>query len=203
MSPADFTDIPVTHVLYLHGFRSSPLSFKAQALARWVERHRPGTHWWCPALPPSPRQSCDQIAAGTAAWPLESTLVFGSSLGGFYATWLAQQRGFRAVLLNPAIDPARDLSHHIGSHPLWHDPSQQLYFAPEFVDELRALQFGPLKHPERLLAVLGTDDEVLSFAEMQNAYARCPQWVVQGGDHGLSGFESMIDDIAAQVGWRI
>ncbi|HEY2978259.1 MAG TPA: YqiA/YcfP family alpha/beta fold hydrolase, partial [Burkholderiaceae bacterium] len=38
----------LSHLLYLHGFRSSPKSFKAQRLAAWLAAHRPDVTWWCP-----------------------------------------------------------------------------------------------------------------------------------------------------------
>ncbi len=105
---------PTTHLLYLHGFRSSPQSTKAQQMAHLVAITLPHLTWWCPQLPPSPQAAADLIAQGTADWPSHSMAVMGSSLGGFYATWLAAQRGCPAVLINPAIDPARDLTRYIG-----------------------------------------------------------------------------------------
>ena len=98
---------PITHLLYLHGFRSSPKSFKARMMADWLARHRPDVHWWCPQLPPSPRQAMQELLAGVQDWPRERMAVVGSSLGGFYATHVAETLGCRAVLLNPAVHPAR------------------------------------------------------------------------------------------------
>jgi predicted esterase YcpF (UPF0227 family) len=141
--------MPVTHLLYLHGFRSSPLSAKAQKVAARVQARNPGVTWWCPQLPPSPRQAMDGVMQGIAGWPRASMAVIGSSLGGFYATWVAQQTGCPAVLLNPAVDPARDLAAYIGEQTQFHTPEEHFFFEPAFVDELRALDAGPLRHPER------------------------------------------------------
>ena len=99
-----------THLLYLHGFRSSPRSFKAQRLQAWLAAHRPEVRWWCPQLPPSPREAMALVRHGTAGWPRGRSAVLGSSLGGFYATAVAEATGWPAVLLNPAVDPARDLA---------------------------------------------------------------------------------------------
>ena len=74
---------PITHLLYLHGFRSSPNSAKARRMAAWVAEHRPDLHWWCPQLPPSPREALEHVLQGTASWPHEAMAVIGSSLGGF------------------------------------------------------------------------------------------------------------------------
>ena len=95
-----------THLLYLHGFRSSPQSAKAQKMAAVVRDQFPGVVWWCPQLPPSPQLAVQSICDGTADWPA-SMAVVGSSLGGFYATTIAEQKCCKAVLLNPAVEPAR------------------------------------------------------------------------------------------------
>ncbi|HET8745719.1 MAG TPA: YqiA/YcfP family alpha/beta fold hydrolase, partial [Ramlibacter sp.] len=113
-----------THLLYLHGFRSSPRSFKAQRLQALMRERHPDVAWCCPQLPPSPREAMALVADLVATWPRERMAVIGSSLGGFYATWVAEETGCRAVLLNPAVDPARDLARHIGEQTAFHDPSQ-------------------------------------------------------------------------------
>ena len=193
---------PTTHLLYLHGFRSSPQSTKAQHMARWMTREFPHVTWWCPQLPPSPQAAAALIAQGTADWPAHSMAIMGSSLGGFYATWLAAQRGCRAVLINPAIDPARDLARYIGDQTAWHDPNEHFYFAPEFVEALRALYVGALPHPERLLAFIAKGDEVLDWREMTARYPDSPQVVLEGGDHALSDFETHLPAIRAFLDLR-
>lgn len=184
-----------THVLYLHGFRSSPQSTKAQHMARIMATRFAHLTWWCPQLPPSPQAASALIASGTANWPAQRMAVIGSSLGGFYATWLAAHRGCKAVLLNPAIDPARDLARHIGEQSTWHNPAEHFYFAPEFVDELRALQVGPLPHPERVWALIAKGDEVLDWREMTARYPHSHQVVLEGGDHALSDFETHLPQV--------
>ena len=182
--------MPTTHLLYLHGFRSSPQSAKARVMAARMAAGHPGVHWWCPQLPPSPRAAAELIARGTADWPAERMAVVGSSLGGFYATWLAARTGCRAVLVNPAVDPARDLAKYIGEQTAWHDPEAHFFFRPEYIDELRALQAGALPHPERLMAVIAKGDEVLDWREMTARYPGSLLRVVEGGDHALSDFET-------------
>ena len=158
--------MPTTHLLYLHGFRSSPQSAKARQMAARVRADHPGVTWWCPQLPPSPREAAALIAQGSADWPAAHMAVVGSSLGGYYATWLAQRRGCRAVVLNPAVDPARDLAAHIGEQTAWHDPQARFFFRPEYIDELRALESGPLHHPERFFAVIGRMHQIPLFFEI-------------------------------------
>src|SRR3954471_16488034 len=142
------------HLLYLHGFRSSPQSTKARRMAAEVARRHPRVTWSCPQLPPSPRAAAALIHEIIAGWPRERMAVVGSSLGGFYATWVAEQTGCRAVLLNPAVDPARDLAGYVGEHASWHDPNERFVFEPGFVDELRALECGPVKQPQHYFSVI-------------------------------------------------
>lgn len=181
-----------THVLYLHGFRSSPQSTKARQVAAVMASAFPHITWWCPQLPPSPQAAAALIADGTAQWPADRMAVIGSSLGGFYATWLATQRGCKAALLNPAINPARDLAKYIGEQTAWHDPAERFYFAPEFVEELRRLQVTALPHPERAWALIAKGDEVLDWREMTARYPGSHQVVMEGGDHAISDFEQYL-----------
>ena len=184
-----------THLLYLHGFRSSPQSTRAQMMAARVQADHKKVRWWCPQLPPSPREAMALIQRGTADWPADQMAVVGSSLGGFYATALAQQRGCRAVVLNPAVDPARDLAAHIGEQTAWHDPAEHFFFRPEYIDELRALQTGPLTHPERTFAVIAKGDELLDWREMTARYASARIRLLEGSDHALSDFDDHIDAV--------
>ena len=189
-----------THLLYLHGFRSSPQSHKARLMAARVQAVRPAVHWWCPQLPPSPRAAARLIDEGTADWPTERMAVIGSSLGGYYASWLAERRGCRAVVLNPAVDPARDLAAHIGEQTAWHDPAEHFFFRAEYIDELRALHAGPLADPRRYLAIIAKGDELLDWREMAARHAGADIRLLEGGDHALSGFDQQIDAVLAFLG---
>jgi predicted esterase YcpF (UPF0227 family) len=177
------------HLLYLHGFRSSPQSFKARRLHAWLAAHRPEVNWWCPQLPPSPREAWDLVARGIATWPARQMAVVGSSLGGFYATVVAEARGCRAVLLNPAIDPARDLAHHIGEQTQFHDPGQRFDFRSEYVAELRALTPTAITRPERYAAIIAKGDELLDWREMTGRYPGATIRLLEGSDHALSDFD--------------
>lgn len=189
---ARLKDFVPTHLLYLHGFRSSPRSAKARCMADWVARHRPELHWHCPALPPSPAQALRDISAWLDARAPERCAVMGSSLGGFYAHWLACAHNLPAVLINPAVHPARDLASHIGLHPAWHDATQQVFFEAGFVDELARLEasLGPHRPPS--LALIATGDEVLDWREMRQRHGQGSHLLLQGSDHGLAEFELLL-----------
>jgi uncharacterized protein len=200
MTTLSATTPHTTHLLYLHGFRSSPQSAKAQQVARRVAQRHPQVVWCCPQLPPSPREAAHTIRDLVAGWPRQNMAVIGSSLGGFYARWLALQTGCRAALLNPAAFPQRDLAQYIGEHSAWHDPGQRFYFQPGFVDELSALadditRLRPLTEttPQNLYAIVARDDEVLDWREMLDFCADGDVQLLPGGDHAISDFDRHID----------
>ncbi len=176
------------YLLYLHGFRSSPASFKARVMADWLAAHRPDVHWWCPQLPPSPAAAWALIAQGIAGWPRDDMAVTGSSLGGFYATAVAEATGCRALLLNPAVDPARDLAAHIGEQTQFHTPDERFFFRPEYTAELRALTVPAITRPERYAAVIAKGDELLDWREMVARYPGARIRLLEGSDHGLTDF---------------
>jgi predicted esterase YcpF (UPF0227 family) len=192
--------MPTTHLLYLHGFRSSPRSTKAQMVAERVRVQHPDLHWWCPQLPPSPREAAELVSQGIADWPHQQMAVIGSSLGGYYATWVAERQSCRAVVLNPAVDPARDLAAQVGQQTAWHDPAESFLFHHEYVSELRALHAGPLADPARYLAVIAKGDEVLDWREMTARYAGAHIKLLEGGNHALSDFAEHLDEVLGFVG---
>ena len=178
-----------THVLYLHGFRSSPLSAKAQLMGAWMRAHRPEVRWWCPQLPPSPREAMALVFEQLASWPVERIAVVGSSLGGFYATVVAERTGCKAALLNPAINPARDLAGYIGDLTSFHDPDDHFYFRAEYVTQLRLMTPREITRPERYCAVIAKGDEVLDWREMTARYPGAAIRLLDGGDHALTDFD--------------
>src|SRR5205085_10746556 len=102
------------------------------------------------------------VADGIAAWPRERMAVLGSSLGGFYATVVAEREGCPAVLLNPVVEPARELARQVGEHAAWHG-GDAIFFRPEYVDQLAALRPQRITRPGRYFAVIAKGDEVLDW----------------------------------------
>ncbi|MFY9513302.1 MAG: YqiA/YcfP family alpha/beta fold hydrolase, partial [Rubrivivax sp.] len=132
---------------------------------------------------------------GIAAWPAASSVVLGSSLGGFYATAVAEATGWPAVVMNPAVDPARDLAAHIGEQTAFHTPEERFFFRAEYVDELRAIAVPALTRPERILAVIAKGDELLDWHEMQARYAGAQLRLIDGSDHALSDFDEHLPHV--------
>nr|WP_315431371.1 YqiA/YcfP family alpha/beta fold hydrolase [uncultured Albidiferax sp.] len=189
--------MPATHLLYLHGFRSSPQSAKARQVAQRVQTQHPAVTWWCPQLPPSPQAAMALVQQGIADWPRQTMAVIGSSLGGFYATWVAEHTACKSVLLNPAVDPARDLAKYIGEQTSWQNPEERFFFEPAFIGELQALTLHNQPPPERCLTIIAKGDEVLDWREMAARYASAQPLLLEGGDHALSDFDTHIDAIFA------
>ena len=187
--------MPTTHLLYLHGFRSSPQSTKARMAAQAVARRHPDVLFWCPQLPPSPREAMALVAAGIAGWPGGRMAVIGSSLGGYYASWVAGRKRCASVLLNPAVHPARDLVQYIGEQSSWHQPEDHFWFREEYIAELQALDLRASAPAGRELLVAAQGDEVLDWREMVARYPQAEQIVLEGGDHALSGFEALLDRV--------
>ena len=184
-----------THLLYLHGFLSSPLSAKARLTGEVVARRHPKVVFHCPALPASPKQAMDEVLQAIADWPRASMAMMGSSLGGFYATWLAERLGCKAALLNPAVTPARDLAAQIGTHAYWHQPDLQFDFTPAHVGELRTLEVPMVSRPERYCAVIAKGDEVLDWRQMHAHYQGARIKLLPGGDHALSDYDQHLDEV--------
>ena len=189
-----------THVLYLHGFRSSPQSFKARTLAGWLAEKAPALRRWCPQLPASPAAAWALVQASTADWPTAGMAVVGSSLGGFYATCMAERRGCAALLLNPAVDPARDLARHVGVQSQYHAPEQSFEFLLGYLDELRAMAPAAITRPERYSAIIAKGDELLDWREMCGRYPGANIRLLDGSDHALADFEDHLDFVAEFLG---
>lgn len=190
-------------ILYLHGFRSSPASAKSSLLAAALRARGLSEQWCCPQLPASPRAAMalalghaqDWLAAGGKP---DGLVVMGSSLGGFYATWLAERLGIRAVVLNPVVHASRDLATQVGSHRGFHD-DQPFEFLPEYVAELTQAEadIPPELDPARYFLVAATGDEVLDWRDMRERYRGCRQRIIQGSDHGLSDFADYLPEVLA------
>ncbi|WP_322049059.1 YqiA/YcfP family alpha/beta fold hydrolase [Paraburkholderia sp. J67] len=183
-------------IVYLHGFRSSPQSFKARLLAaRLTELGRTG-EWLCPTLPVSPAEAIAQIEREIAesVKPGERITLIGSSLGGYFATYLAEKHGWRAALLNPAIVPQRDLSKYLGEQPLWHGGGS-IVVEPRHLDELRALAKPQISEPQRYYLMAATGDEVLDYREMLAHYPGVATHLIEGSDHGISEFADYVDEV--------
>jgi len=173
-------------IFYLHGFNSSPQSHKARLFRQYMEERGRAREFSCPQLPHRPDAALAIIEAEMVHHPREGIALVGSSLGGFYATWLAEKHGLRAILINPAIDPHVGLRGLLGPQQPYHG-GEEYDLTEEHLREWERL-FVPKVHPEHYLLLVETGDEVLDYRAAVRKYRGAKQVVVQGGDHSLASF---------------
>lgn len=180
-------------IIYLHGFRSSPASLKARLLSEHLSRQGLGDRFWCESLPVGPRQAieCVERAIRSVATP---PVLIGSSLGGFYATYLAERHDLRAMLINPATDAARTLAPCMGQQTNLYS-GEVFDLTQAHIDELMALRVPVLSKPDRFWLVVETGDELLDYREAVVRYAGARQTLFEGGDHSLRHFPELLDAI--------
>lgn len=183
-------------IVYLHGFNSSPQSHKAQVLKRYMEERGLGHEYACPPLPVSANGALRVIQSAIEG---RGTVCYlGSSLGGFYATYMVEKHGGKAVLINPAIDPHIGLRAYLG-------PQKNLYTGEPYeltkahLEEWRAL-YVPRVTPERYWLLAETGDEVLDYRRAVTRYAGAEQTVIPGGDHSLQSFPTHLHRILTFAG---
>jgi predicted esterase YcpF (UPF0227 family) len=148
----------------------------------------------CPQLPASPAKAMELALSLVDGVPAEELAIVGSSLGGYYATWLAERLGCRAVLLNPAIVPLKDLDKHVGVTTAWHS-DEPFEFRREYIDQLRALAVDKVTRPERYFLIAATGDEVLDYRDMLAHYPGARRTVIEGSDHAISGYRDHVADV--------
>ena len=172
-------------LIYLHGFLSSPESNKARVLAAYLAQHSPRVKLAVPQLPPEPVHAV-RVIEREIEYSADMALI-GSSLGGYYATNIAERLGLKAVLINPAVRPYELLQNFLG-------PQKNLYTGEEVVvtrthlEQLRQLEI-PSITPERFFVFLESGDEVLDYRHAIAKYAGAQQIVIEGGDHSFHSFE--------------
>jgi len=169
-------------IIYLHGFNSSPQSHKAQVLGQYMAERGRAQEYACPALPPLAGEAVRAIEKLVSA----GVCLVGSSLGGFYATYLAEKHGLRAVLINPAIEPHVGLRAYLGPQKNLHS-GQPYELTEAHLREWEKL-YAPRITPQRYLLLVETGDEVLDYRQAVARYAGAEQVVVEGGDHSLQSF---------------
>ena len=182
-------------LIYIHGFNSSAQSYKARLLGEVMHQQGLAAQFACPELHHRPEQAMAQLEALVVPQAGDAVTLVGSSLGGFYATSLAERFGVRAVLVNPAVRPYQLLGGYLG-------PQKNLYTGEEYdltsqhIDELRALEVTVIT-PSRYLLITATGDEVLDYRAGVERYAGCEKIIVEGGDHGFREFAAYIPQVIA------
>lgn len=179
-----------TLLVYLHGFRSSPRSSKAVMTGEGIKAISTSDQpieWYCPQLLASPKESMAMVEDRIEHAGADRVVVIGSSLGGFYANYLAEKYACKAIVLNPAVRAARELAPHVGMMTAY-DSDEPFDFRPEYIDELKALQVERISNPSRYFLIAAKGDELLDWREMVDFYPGAKQLVLEGSDHGIADY---------------
>jgi len=180
--------------VYLHGFNSSPQSFKARLLKSRLAALGREAEFVAPELSHWPEQAIATVARVLENCDPQATTLIGSSLGGYYATWLAERYRLRAVLVNPAIRAHELLAGYLGAQTNLYTGAQY-ELTPAHLEQLRALDVDEITHPSRYLLLVAMGDEVLDSRIALQKYRHAAQIVEPGGDHGFSDFARYVDPI--------
>lgn len=184
-------------ILYLHGFNSSPESHKAQVLHEYMKRTGLGDRIDIPEIPPVPADAIELLQQHAEEIIKHDELsLAGSSLGGFYATWLAEKYNCPAVLINPAVKPHELLKKYLGENTNYYT-AESWVLDETHIRQFRELYIDKVSNPQRYLLMLQTGDETLDYRQAIEKYAGCPSIVEQGGSHEFSEFERHLDKILA------
>ena len=189
--------MPSTLIVYLHGFRSSPRSSKAVMTGEAIKKLCTVDHpiqWFCPQLVASPKASIEMVMQHIETSKYDRLIVMGSSLGGYYANYLAEKYACKAVVLNPAVRAPRELQSHVGMLTEY-DTNEPYDFRPEFIHELKDLQIETISNPSRYFLMAAKGDELLDWQEMVEFYKGAEQLVLEGSDHGISEYADHLPQV--------
>jgi predicted esterase YcpF (UPF0227 family) len=190
--------------VYLHGFNSSPQTVKGRKLAAAAAALDEPPRVHVPALHHRPamamRDVCAWVDANVADRAALASLTFvGSSLGGFYATWLAEHYGTRAIVINPSVRPTASLAAHLGPQRNLHT-GEAWELTPEHFAELEALSVPILTRRDRYFLLMRSGDELLDWREAVARYAGAWQYVLGGGNHGWEDIDDEIPSVLRFAG---
>lgn len=188
---------PLPTLIYIHGFNSSPASLKARELVAACARLGLAAQLRVPALHHDPRRAIAQLEAEIAR-AVRPVLV-GSSLGGYYATFLAERHGLRALLINPAVRVQRHFAAYLGPQQNFHS-GERWELTAAHVAALAALEVPPPQDPTRFVVWLQSGDETLDYRDAADYYRGCTVEIEAGGDHGYQGFAARIPELLAFAG---
>ncbi|WP_185234773.1 YqiA/YcfP family alpha/beta fold hydrolase [Teredinibacter franksiae] len=183
-------------ILYIHGFLSSPQSFKARVTQQWLAANRPDLHYICPALSSYPQKAAAALKDQLKSLAQEPLYIIGSSLGGFWATWLIEQSlAKKAVIINPAVAPQTFV------RPLLGEPLKSYYTDEVFTlgtDDLAAIEqydYPVVKRYDAYWLMVQMGDETLPYQQAVAKYRWCQQRVEPGGSHTFDGYEKWLPKI--------
>ncbi|HYA19500.1 MAG TPA: YqiA/YcfP family alpha/beta fold hydrolase [Burkholderiales bacterium] len=189
-------------LLYIHGFNSSSASVKARVLREELARLNRGNDFLAPDLPHMPSLAMQELEREIAQHSGHELALIGSSLGGHYATWLAEKYDFPAVLVNPAVNPHLLLVPCLGAQINVYT-GEQYWFTQQHLGELEQYNLRAITRPGRYLLLVQTGDELLDYRQAIAKYRGARQIVIEGGDHGFQNFSDYVSTILGFVAEKL
>ncbi|RLA46094.1 MAG: esterase YqiA [Gammaproteobacteria bacterium] len=190
----------MTSLLYIHGFNSSPDSTKARQTRDWLAAQLPAVDFICPFLSPFPSLAMAKLESILESIPkltktsLAPVVLIGSSMGGYYATWLAEKYACKAVLVNPAVRPWLGREYLLGDQENYHT-GEVSRIEQGHLDQLQEFDVAILSEPARFMVLVQSGDEVLDYRQAAEKYAACKLLIEEGGDHSFQGYEHHLADV--------
>jgi predicted esterase YcpF (UPF0227 family) len=179
-------------LLYIHGFLSSPLSFKAQQTQTWLAANHPEIDYHCPQLSPYPAKTQQCLEDVVESLLPEPVYLMGSSLGGFWATWLAEKYNLRALLINPAVRPQEFMPKYVGIELKSYHTDDIYHLQSHHIEEIKVVDVLPHRL-ENYWLLVQTGDETLDYRRAVKKYKGCKQTIEEGGDHSFQSFERYLE----------
>lgn len=182
----------MSHLIYIHGFLSSPSSHKAIQVKQWLADNQPDIEYHCPfltAYPGPTRQSLESLIEDLLPAPV---YLMGSSLGGYWATWLVEKYQLRAVLINPAVKPSMLNPEYVNVELKNYHSEDTYILTDQDIEELFAVDVSEIQLHNNYWLMVQTGDETLDYRLAVEKYAGCKQLVEEGGDHSFQNFDKRI-----------
>ena len=179
-------------LIFIHGFNSSSFALKPCQLSKYLKEKQCDQYCIAPDLNFQPAAAITQLEqlVEENCEQLDITLI-GSSLGGYYATYLAEKYDLRVVHINPTIYPCVLLADYLGTNTNLYT-KEEYELRAEHIDQLKKIEVEKVSKPEKHIIYLQTADDILDFREAAEKYKH--SWVIieQGDSHGFENFEWII-----------
>lgn len=182
-------------LLYIHGFLSSPNSFKALQVKDWLHQYRPDIEYHCPFLSVYPDQvqaKLDHLVTDLQARG-QDVYLMGSSMGGFWSTYLAERYDLPALLINPAVRPSMLMPEYVGKTLRNYHTDDSYQLEERHIEQLKVLLTTDISRPKNYWVLLQTKDETLDYRQAEGLYRDAKLTIEDGGDHAFQGFERFIE----------
>lgn len=184
----------MTALVYIHGFLSSPLSAKAEITRKWLLQHHAEIEFYCPQLPPYPHATCDILEKIVEQLLPQPVYLIGSSLGGFWASWLVEKYNLPAVLINPAVKPQNFMPQYLDIDLKSYHTDDSYRLQPYHIDEIKRFDIE-INRQNNYWLLVQTGDETLDYRDAVKKYALCKQIIEEGGDHSFQGYEDYLPEM--------